>query len=610
MPIEFEVVPYLQWLPHALLNFGIAVAVLLALGTFFSWLAAAVRLGPSEAFYLIARIMLDALPDIFKTSPRRVWALTRLSVQESIRRRVLVVFLVFVAIMLFAGWYLDTGSDDPARLYISFVLNTTNYLMLLLAFVLSAFSLPTDIKNRTMYTITTKPVRAFEIVLGRYLGFAIVGTALIVGMGAVSYGFVTRGLAHTHQMDGKLAPIPSPFPNQPPLGERGTTTLDKHHRHEFTLNNEGLGRTDMQMGHFHEVTKNGDQIVIGPPQGMLEARVPLAGQLSFLDRAGRSAASGINVGNEWTYRSYIEGDTLQAAIWTFDGVTPEKFPDGLPVEMTIRVFRSYKGDIEQGIGGTLQLINPDPGARVRRSEKIFFTAQEFVVYQRLIPRKVKALDQYNKAIVDAQGNPVEVDIFEDLVSDGRVLLELKCADPAQYFGVAERDVYFHAADNSFAMNFIKGYFDLWLQMMIAIGFGTMFSTFLNGPVAMLASIACLVVGFVAQFIFDLAAGTLEGGGPIESTIRLVTQKNLSVDLELGQTPEAVIRGFDGGLMQAMRAFANLLPNYRWFDTVRYVAYGMDIERSAVMQHATLAAAYCVVVLIVGYFFLKTREIAA
>jgi hypothetical protein len=223
---------------------------------------------------------------------------------------------------------------------------------------------------------------------------------------------------------------------------------------------------------------------------------------------------------------------------------------------------------------------------------------------------VKALDQYNKAIVDANGNPVEVDIFEDLVSDGKILLELKCADPAQYFGVAQRDLYLHAADNSFLLNFVKGYFDLWLQMMIAIGFGTMFSTFLNGPVAMLASLSCLVVGFVAQFIFDLATGVLEGGGPIESTIRLVTQKNMSVDLELGDIPEMIIRGVDSGMMQAMRAFANLLPNYRWFDTVKYVAYGMDIERAAVMQHASLAAAYCVVVLIVGYFFLKTREIAA
>ena len=146
--------------------------------------------------------------------------------------------------------------------------------------------------------------------------------------------------------------------------------------------------------------------------------------------------------------------------------------------------------------------------------------------------------------------------------------------------------------------------------MIAIAFGTMFSTFLSGPVAMLSALACMVVGFVAQFIFDLAKGALEGGGPIESTIRLVTQKNMSVDLELGKWPEWIIKAIDLVAMQSMRAVANLLPNYSWFDSAGYVAYGMNISNDAVLQHATLAFAYCLLAIVVGYFFLKTREIAS
>lgn len=602
MPIEHDVLPYFDWLPGALLNFGVAIAVLLFIGTFFTYLAAAVRLGPSEAFYLVARILIESVPDFVQTSPRRVYALARLAVQESIRRRVLVVFVVFVVILLFAGWYLDTESENPARLYITFVLNATNLLMLLLGFVLAAFSLPTDIKNRTMYTITTKPVRTGEIVLGRFLGFAFVGTVLMGLMCAVSYFFVTRGLDHSHRLDGELITLESPLKGKPPIGERGETTFDKHHRHEITINREGVGRTDTRMGHWHEVKKVDGEVVIGPPEGALQAKVPVTGNLRFLDRAGRPAASGINVGNEWTYRSYIEGDTLQAAIWTFENVTPENFPEGLPLEMTLRVFRSHKGDIEKGIGGTIELVNPDRLGNVQRSEKIYFVAEEFTTYQKFIPRKVTAIRK--------DGSQVEVDIFEDLVVDGVLEVQLKCADPAQYFGVAKRDLYLHAADSYFGLNFLKGYFDLWLKMMIAIAFGVMFSTFLSGPVALLAAIASMLVGFVSQFIFDLATGVLVGGGPIESTYRLVTQKNLTVDLELGDVVEWIIKRVDDSLIQSLRAVANLLPNYRWFDTSRYVAYGMNIDSSAVGQHATLAMAYVVVVLIVGYFFLKSREIAA
>ena len=135
------------------------------------------------------------LLDLVHLSPRRVWALARLAIQESIRRRVVVVFAVFILILLFAGWFLDPGSIDPARLYLDFVLTATSYLVLLLALFLSSLSLPADIKNRTLHTVVTKPVRASEVVLGRIVGFTAVGTLLLLVMGAISYVFVERGLS-------------------------------------------------------------------------------------------------------------------------------------------------------------------------------------------------------------------------------------------------------------------------------------------------------------------------------------------------------------------------------------------------------------------------------
>ena len=54
-------------------------------------------------------------------------------IQESIRRRVIVVFVVYLLILLFAGWFLQTNYPEPARLYFSFVLTATSYLVLVLA---------------------------------------------------------------------------------------------------------------------------------------------------------------------------------------------------------------------------------------------------------------------------------------------------------------------------------------------------------------------------------------------------------------------------------------------------------------------------------------------
>ncbi len=149
------------------------------------------------------------------------------------------VFAVFILLLLFAGWFLDPGSEDPARLYLSFVLTATSYLVLLLALILSSLSLPADIRNRTLHTVVTKPVRASEVVLGRIVGFTAVGTLLLAVMGAISYGFVVRGLAHTHQLNADdLQPAEAAAAGQPAV-LRGYTSRDNGHRHKVTVE---LGR--------------------------------------------------------------------------------------------------------------------------------------------------------------------------------------------------------------------------------------------------------------------------------------------------------------------------------------------------------------------------------
>ena len=105
---------------------------------------------------------------------------------------------------------------------------------------------------------------------------------------------------------------------------------------------------------------------------------------------------------------------------------------------------------------------------------------------KLIPRK----------LTDPNGK--KLDLFKDLVDDGKVEIWLQCVDDAQYFGVAQADMYLRAGDASFAVNFAKGYLGIWLQMLLVISFGVMFSTFLSGPVAMMATLASLVVGFCAN----------------------------------------------------------------------------------------------------------------
>lgn len=596
-----DVIPNLgDWLLKGLGLTLIRVAVVTLAGLLIGFLIAAARRGPVEGFYAVAKVIASAVVDLSNWSLRRTIAMAMLAVQEAIRRRVLIAFAVFVVLILFGGWYLDVQSDHPARLYLSFVLTASNYLVLLLALFLSTFSLPADIKNRTIYTVVTKPVRALEIVLGRIIGFVVVGTLLLVAMGVVSYFFVKRGLRHEHAVE-TVAPA-----TDGSGGWQGETTFDSHHRHRFTVRADGTGETDLVTNHIHEVTRVGEgdaaAFEIGPPIGLLQARIPTFGTLRFKDRAGNDAAQGINVGHEWAYRSYIEGGTGAAAIWTFEGITPERYPDGFDLELNLRVFRTYKGDIERGILGTIVLRNPKPGARIERSEDINFTAVEFRSDKKAIPRQLRVFDSEEGSFRDG-------DLFE-LTDNGRLEIWVRCGERSQYYGMAERDVYLLEEDGSFAWNLAKCYVGIWLQMVIVTSFGVMFSTFLTGAVAMLATLASIGIGYLGKFIVGVATGSLMGGGPIEALIRIVTQLNLQVDLDIGRVPLAIIQGIDRVLMGAMRAMSGILPNYGVFNTVPHVAYGYNIDGALMTIQVLTAFSYVAAVSLVAYFLLKTREIAS
>src|SRR5688572_22017878 len=213
MVLEQELLPYLTWLTgypwtdarsvltSALAVFLMTVAAAVVVALVAGFLIALVRHGPMKAGDMTYRVVTNGFAELFRSSPRRVWAIARLAVKESFRRRVWVALVVYLVILLFAGWFLKTNYSEPGKLFFSVVLMATTYLTLLIALLVSAFSLPQDFKSKTIYTVVTKPVRAGDIVLGRILGFTLIGTVLLAGMAFMSSFFVWRMLDHTHAID-------------------------------------------------------------------------------------------------------------------------------------------------------------------------------------------------------------------------------------------------------------------------------------------------------------------------------------------------------------------------------------------------------------------------
>ena len=79
--------------------------------------------------------------------------------------------------------------------------------------------------------------------------------------------------------------------------------------------------------------------------------------------------------------------------------------------------------------------------------------------------------------------------------------------------------------------------------------------------------------------------------------------------------EDIVRGLEGAmakgetLEQAMYSLAQVLPDFRSFSTVDYVAYGFNIPTNQIARDLAITAAFVLGLFVIGYFLLRTREVA-
>lgn len=651
-----------EWFPGAVYTFFLLTVALVALGTFFGYLVAAFRHGPTEGFYIVAQTIGGAVPDALGTSPRRVLAIARLAAIEAIRRKVVIVtFVVFGLTLLLGGWFMNAGGAHPDRIYLNFVLWGTQLLALLTGLLMTAFSLPDDIKNKTIYTVVTKPVRATEIVLGRIVGFAAVGSVLLAVMGLLSFLFVWRGLSHSHRVVGETQSIASfeeidPTTRLNRYGQRvsdsaiktGETTVDAGHRHMLEIVEDirdkdspplddrnvvskselpdGRIRYERVLvepygGHSHTAVVNGSganaQVSLESAEGYFRARIPVyAASLGFYDSAGEPKDGGINVGKEWAHRGYIDGGTsmnrnsLSKAEFVFEKISPSIFkdPNLLILELDLGVFRTTKGDIEKRVLGSLQFETIPDNAEIDpvfRSERIVFETDEYNV--QIIPLRRDLPGEKLRpdgTILETR----DIDFFNEIAKNGRVKLTLRCEDQNQYLGVARENIYFRASDGLYWWNFSKGFLGIWAQMLVMISLGVALSTFLSTPVTMIGVMSMLVLGYNSSFISGLISKENIGGGPLESFYRIVTQKNMEIELEQGLA-RMVLEQADFFLLSVLGSLSNIAPNFSQLHFSEFLLYGYSIDIHRLAAALSVALAFTIGLTVFGYFCFKTREIA-
>lgn len=480
----------------------------------------------------------EGLQELFSLKCRRVWAVSLLTIKEAIRRKILLVFVLFAVLFMFADWFLakqEQHLDFQIEVYVTFVLTVIPFLTIPIVLLMSCWGIPEDIRLRSLHTVVTKPARRLEIVIGRIIGFICVSTILLFFMGVIGYIWIQRTL---------------------PTAARDA----------------------------------------------LVCRVPVYGELNFLDNTGNPAAKGVNVGDIWDYRSYIAGASKARAIWSFTDIDPRILEgDSFLIESRFEAFRTTKGTIGEEVGIELTLVNPETGVRIRRPS---FTIQEFKNNLVEIPFKVSVYDEELDKTVDR-------DVREEILNAERFEVEIRCLDASQYLGMATPDLFIRLPDNSFLVGYIKALFGQWLLLVLIVSISVALSCMVKGPVAMMSTCAILIIGVLfSGTLEEQVTGQALGGGPMESIFRILSHYNekqpIAPDDLVGQAAIGLDEYF---LTELLRGVNQLLPDISTYDMSGFVAKGFDVSTvSAIYPSLAITLAYFCASILWGYYSLKLREL--
>ncbi|MBA4066922.1 MAG: hypothetical protein C0501_25090 [Isosphaera sp.] len=531
-----------------------------------------------------------------------VWAIAKLSFKEAMSNKFLWIFLlVFLPFLFPAQWFRSIKPADELRVTVERTELVLTLLMLVPALLLASFSgIPNDIKNLNIYTVVSKPVEKFEIVLGRFAGYVSLMTLVLIGLTGLSLVLISN------------------------------TSLSQKAREETYK-----ARV--------------------PVYGALDFRSMVA-----MARTDKTEFTGTNVGREFDYRKYIAGHPMspQRAIWHFAAVPAgmtAAADDRVPVEFTFDIFKMTKGEQNRGALVSFRFVahhspqkqpdkigdwdwvdadkqrqyrewrnaRPDLAAARPRTPgwaEASEAAARFGVYE----VESKEVFDYQVMRVEvpgglfrsaAAGDPGKVKVKDPVTGKEteepapRLSVYVKCESPGQLLGVAQADLYLLEYEQPFALNYLKGMVGLWCWLCILIGLAVVWGTYLSGVLCLVVALVLFASGFFTDHVRDLAQGRSVGGGPFESMSRVLKAEQPTAPL--GDTAGAkALTALDKGAAWVFRRIQNVIPDLQSYDFGEFVSNGYNIRTEYLLVNLLVLSGYLLPWGVVGYYLMKNREVAA
>lgn len=183
-----------------------------------------------------------------------IWAVATNTIKQALRMKIAVVFIILLIVLLPAMGVSMTGDGTlKGRLqtFVSYGLSLTNLLLCLFTMVVSIYSLTSDIKQKQIYTVITKPISRFQFLLGKLLGVILLDAALLVLFSVMIYVITIYTPRYLGADEAELAQVGNEFFT----ARRGLTPPEADVRQEVLETYNKLKRTGQLNQIFQDVPR-------------------------------------------------------------------------------------------------------------------------------------------------------------------------------------------------------------------------------------------------------------------------------------------------------------------------------------------------------------------
>jgi hypothetical protein len=385
----------------------------------------------------------------------RIWAVAKNTIKQALRLKIAIVFLALLVIFLPLMSYTSTGDGTvkgKLQTFVSYGLSFTSFLLCLLTIIISIYTVSSDIEGKQLFTVVTKPIRRYEIILGKLLGVMTLDFVLVLLFSVLIYSFIVHTPKYADVDRSEMLQL----------------------QNEFFTARIGLvpaieDVSDLVQASFKDLEDSGMKAELYP--GLTDTEIK--NEITNLKRLEKRAA--------------VPGQEL---VWEFRGVRPADPND--------YIFIKFKFNVS---------VNPP-------DEKIVsgWTIGDLKKYKS--GSKDISTRIYRGQRTDPINTFREIVIPADAVSDdgylGVAFYNIPANEVSVIFPLQDGIEVLYQADN-FTSNYIKAVVIIFCRLVFLACLGVLSSTFLSFPVAMLLCLVIFLTGTISGFILEsFDSGLSEG----------------------------------------------------------------------------------------------------